>query len=67
MNNSDCNTDTLDALIDWMMGDEGETVGTHVVQSFSKAMRMIPFPTEYVGRLKKSGIFAGRTRSLLEE
>eukprot|EP00579_Thalassiosira_antarctica_P011364 CAMPEP_0201919336 /NCGR_PEP_ID=MMETSP0903-20130614/8264_1 /ASSEMBLY_ACC=CAM_ASM_000552 /TAXON_ID=420261 /ORGANISM="Thalassiosira antarctica, Strain CCMP982" /LENGTH=578 /DNA_ID=CAMNT_0048455849 /DNA_START=22 /DNA_END=1758 /DNA_ORIENTATION=+ len=59
--------DHIDAMVDWAIGDEEVSVGTSMVDAFSKIVRKIPFPVEYVRRFKKAGILAGRTRTLLEE
>mmetsp|Transcript_13562 Transcript_13562/g.29489 ORF Transcript_13562/g.29489 Transcript_13562/m.29489 type:complete len:595 (+) Transcript_13562:34-1818(+) len=60
--------DHLDSLLDYIVGDEGgSSVGTSMADAISKIVRKIPFPVEYVGRFKKAGILAGRTRILLEE
>lgn len=59
--------DHVDALLDWFVGDEGGSAGTNVVDAISKVIRKLPFPLEFVGRMKKSGILAGRMRSLLED
>lgn len=58
--------DNLDALMDWVVGDDGVSLGTSVVSSLSKLVRKIPFPDEYAKRTKKAGVLAGRTRILLE-
>jgi hypothetical protein len=61
-----CYTDHLDSLLDWIVGDgAGSSVGSVLLASVSKLVRKIPLP-ESVGRLKKAGILAGRTRSILE-
>ncbi|KAL7467336.1 hypothetical protein ACHAXS_007577 [Conticribra weissflogii] len=58
--------DNLDALMDWVVGEDGVSLGTSLVSSLSKIIRKIPFPDEYAKRAKKSGVLAGRTRILLE-
>lgn len=61
-----CIADHVDSLFDWIVGDgPGSSVGSVFVASFSKLIRKIPLP-ESVGRMKRSGILAGRTRTLLE-
>ena len=60
------NTDHVDSLFDWIVGDQaGATVGSVLVASFLELLRTVPIP-ESVGRLKRSGILAGRTRRVLE-
>ena len=61
--------DNVDALIDWVMGEEETgSVGTSVAGAVSKLVRKVPFvPKEYQEKMKKSGILGGRTRSVLEE
>ena len=59
--------DHIDAMVDWAIGVEGVSVGTSMVDAFSKIVQKIPLPVEYVGRFKKAGILAGRARTLIEE
>ncbi|KAL9183633.1 hypothetical protein ACHAXT_004489 [Thalassiosira profunda] len=59
--------DNVDALIDWAVGDDGESVGTSVVGTISRVLQKIPFPTAQLPRLKKSGILAGRARAVMEQ
>ena len=58
--------DNVDSVLDWIVGDEGVSVGTSIVTAVSKLSRKVPLPDEYVSHIKKSGILAGRTRSLFE-
>ena len=59
--------DSVDAMIDWAVGDDGGSVGMSVANYFSKAMQKIPFPNTRVEQLKRSGILAGRARVILEK
>ena len=60
-------TDYVDALFDWIVGDGADaSVGSVFVASITKQARKIPLPG-CVERIKRSGILAGRTRSLLEK
>ena len=58
--------DNIDGILDWAVGEEGKSVGNLVVDSFTKVVRQIPFPTELFGKIRTSGILGGRTRSLIE-
>ena len=58
--------DNIDGILDWVVGEEGKSVGNIVVDSFTKVVRQIPFPTEFFRKIRKSGILGGRTRSLIE-
>lgn len=58
--------DNIDGILDWVVGEEGKSVGNLVVDSFTKVVRQIPFPSELFGKMRKSGILGGRTRSLIE-
>jgi len=58
--------DNIDGILDSVVGEEGRSVGNLVVDSFTKVVRRIPFPTELFGKVRKSGILGGRTRSLIE-
>lgn len=59
--------DHVDSMLDWIIGDSGETLGTTLANGCLKVAGMIPFPYEHVGHLRKAGILGGRTRSLLDE
>jgi len=58
--------DNIDCILDWVVGEEGKSVGNLVVDSFTKVVRQIPFPSELIGKIRKSGILGGRARSLIE-
>jgi len=59
--------DHVDEVMDWIVGEDGVSVGTSVADAFSTMVRKVPFPEAHVGRMKKAGILGGRTRVLLEE
>ena len=59
--------DNVDAVLDWIAGDSGLSLGTIIAESISRSLRIIPFPHEKVDRLKRSGILGGRARTMFED
>lgn len=59
--------DSVDAILDWIVGDSGLSLGTTVAESISRSLRRIPFPHDKVDRLKRSGILSGRARTMLDD
>jgi len=57
--------DIVDAVLDWLVGDSGLSLGATVAESLSRSLRRIPFPHEKVDRLKRCGILGGRARTML--
>ncbi|KAL3775008.1 hypothetical protein ACHAW5_003746 [Stephanodiscus triporus] len=48
-------SDNIDSLLDWMVGDDGASVGKSIVAYVSKVVRKVPFPDD-IGRLQRSRI-----------
>jgi hypothetical protein len=59
--------DTVDALLDWVVGDSRSTFAEIIVDAFLRVIRLIPFNDQFAEHFKSAGILAGRTRTLLEE
>eukprot|EP00581_Thalassiosira_minuscula_P010841 CAMPEP_0183728574 /NCGR_PEP_ID=MMETSP0737-20130205/28400_1 /TAXON_ID=385413 /ORGANISM="Thalassiosira miniscula, Strain CCMP1093" /LENGTH=617 /DNA_ID=CAMNT_0025960561 /DNA_START=38 /DNA_END=1891 /DNA_ORIENTATION=- len=59
--------DHVDSFVDWIIGEEGVSVGTTLANLLGRGVRKLPLDDEYAERIKRSGILSGRARVVLEE
>ncbi|KAL7485614.1 hypothetical protein ACHAW6_014956 [Cyclotella cf. meneghiniana] len=59
--------DNVDAMLDWIIGDGGSTIGEISLDAFFSIVRLIPYHDRFADFFKAAGILAGRTRALLED